>query len=55
MEQSNGEENGSIEFAAKWQLTYKSPSAVLKDGPFLEEESKELEVMAKKPPRTPKK
>jgi len=53
--QGNGEQNGTIEFAARWQLAYKSPPGVHREEPLNEDEAKELIQVAAKPPRTPKK
>ena len=53
--QSNGEQNGSVEFAARWQLAYKPPPGVLKDEPLYEDEAQEVASIIKKPPMTPKK
>ena len=51
--QSNGDENGTIEFGARWQLEYKPPSGIMRGEELHEEEMREMAVMEKPP--TPKK
>nr|CAB3265690.1 protein fantom [Phallusia mammillata] len=54
---SNGDENGTIEVALRWQLEYRSPAGLITTQTSTEEEEeiKETEHLIKRPPVTPQK